>query len=127
MNRKSAARFVFAAMMAMTGCIHLNAQTPAPVAPIVTLAQSDGQTVHQSDGLVLMQMNASDPVGLHSVGFSGAYSSAISQFTSPPRSAALTLYFYVSYFPVGDYTFHATAVNTSGLKTDKFITIRLVK
>jgi hypothetical protein len=92
----------------------------------ITFAPANGTTVHKSAGMVPVSVTCSDPAGLRSTALSGGYSSVSSYYPGAPKSAVLRLYFYASYYPVGDYTFHAAAVNVTGLKTDSYITLHLV-
>ena len=106
--------------------VSIRAQSKA-TAPTITFVQVNGTTIHQSAGMVPVSATFSDSVGLRSTALSGGYSAVSSRYPGAPKSAVVRLYFYASYYPVGDYTFHAVAVNVSGLKTDSYITLHLVR
>ncbi len=124
MHRNIASRCALSTLFAVAACARLSAQTPA--APTITFNQAGGATVHQSAGVVQVKMTASDPVGLSSASLSGGFSSAIGNYPYPPTTASLTVYFYVSYLPVGDYAFKATATDTVGRQTATSIILHLV-
>lgn len=127
MYQKQMGRLAAMAMLALIGSAGLSAQAQAPAGPTITLNVADGATVHQADGTVLLNMTASDPAGLHTAFISGGYSSANVLFPAGINSATLHLYFFASYYPVGDYKVHCAAVDNNGVQSSRDITIHLVK
>lgn len=122
---KIASRLALTGMLALS-CLSLQARSQAPSAPSLALNLSDGMTVHQSDGVVKVELTAAAPEGLRSASVSGGYSSATA-YPQGAKSCFVRSYFYVRYFPVGDYIFRAAATNFSGVKSSQTIMLHLVK
>jgi hypothetical protein len=126
MKIRFASRIALSTLLAFAAVLPLQAQTPAPAAPTVTFQLANDTTIHQSAGPVQVAVQFADNAGLKIGTISGGYSSATLFYTGGPKSASAKLWFYASYFAVGDYVFQATAYDINGIKTTSQITLHLV-
>lgn len=125
MYSRFASRLAVTTMLTLAGSLTLKAQAQAPSSTSMVFNLADGQTVSKAAGVVKVEMTAADAAGLRSVAITGGYTSAL-VYPGGARSAFTRLYFYASYFPVGDYTFRATVTNSNGTQAIRAITLHLV-
>jgi hypothetical protein len=124
MLRTNTSRFAATSLFALTASLSLSAQAQAPAAaPTVTFNIASGTTILKVLGLVQVTATANYPAGLRYLSLSGGYSGGTCFFPAGTTTGMSRLYFYCGYFPIGNYTFKATAVGADGQRTQQQIVL----